>query len=81
MKKAILATIAAGLFVLALVFSMNTSTVTFTEQAFADGTCCSELTSTCIIDGIKVDDSYKKDGGGSCFGTASPADVLFLATN
>ncbi|WP_298512215.1 hypothetical protein [uncultured Kordia sp.] len=54
---------------------MNTSTVTFGEQAFADGTCCSELTSTCIIDGVKVEDSYKKRDGGSCF-EVKPVDAI-----
>ncbi|MEM6717941.1 MAG: hypothetical protein AAF611_01365 [Bacteroidota bacterium] len=75
MKKAILTAIASGTFILALVFSTNTSTVTFGEQAFADGTCCSELTSTCIIDGIKVEDSYKKDSG-SCFEVVTPVEPI-----
>lgn len=65
MKKAILTAIASGLFILALVFSINTNTseVTFGEEAFADGTCCPERKSTCIIGSVRVKDNYYKSEG------------------
>lgn len=67
MKKAILTAITSGLFVLALVFSMNTNTseVTFGEEAFANGTCCTEGGSFCIVDGLVITDAFYKSSG-SC---------------
>ena len=65
MKKAILSLIGSGVFLVALVFSMNTSTVTFGEQAFADGTCCEQSGSFCVIGSTVVNDAYHQ-GSGPC---------------
>ena len=58
MKKAILSIIGSGVFLVALVFSMNTSTVTFTEETFATEVCCYEKGSVCIVASYHVLDHY-----------------------
>lgn len=64
MKKVILSLIGSGVFIIALVMSFNTSsTVTFAEEAFANGTCCYEYNSICSLDGEKFRNRYFKSDG------------------
>jgi hypothetical protein len=41
--------------------------------ACADGTCCGETNSDCIINNIITYNAYRKTGGGSCNGPPQPA--------
>jgi hypothetical protein len=43
------------------------------EAVCADGTCCSEMNSDCIINGILTANAYRKTGEGSCKGPSQPA--------
>lgn len=42
------------------------------NAACADGTCCAELKSDCIINNIRTPDAYAKLSGGSCSGAEEP---------
>jgi len=50
--------------VLISVFIIPVSVIS--KEAAGSGTCCDQLTSTCVIDGVRVDDKYLKDGAGPC---------------
>ncbi|SOD02975.1 hypothetical protein SAMN05216486_10720 [bacterium JGI 053] len=43
------------------------------EAACADGTCCDEPLSDCIINNILTIDAYRKASGGSCKHPTQPA--------
>ena len=54
MKKVIIPAITSVLFIMTLVFTMNTTTIKFGEEAFAGGSCCPEIGSICISPGSDV---------------------------
>lgn len=43
------------------------------ELACSDGTCCPEVNSECIINGISTMNAYRKTGPGSCKEPTQPA--------
>jgi hypothetical protein len=43
------------------------------HAACADGTCCPEPRSDCIINSILIPDAYRKTGEGSCKDPTQPA--------
>ncbi len=40
------------------------------NEACADGTCCQEDKSLCFINGVRVENAFMLNGGGSCLGQA-----------
>lgn len=40
------------------------------NEACANGTCCDEDKSLCFINGVRVENAFMLNGGGSCVGQA-----------